>query len=321
MEKRYSRQEVYDFIGKKGQKKLLSSKVTIIGLGAIGSQVSSLLARAGIGHLILIDRDTIELSNLQRQALFNESDVGKPKAVQAKINLQKINSTIRIDSFDTDVNNDNIATLLAKADVILDCTDNMETRFLINDFALKNKIPWIYAGAIQSTAFIMNIIPGKTPCYSCVFSKPASLATCETSGVLGTSTSLVASLQVSEAIKILLEKNYAKELIHINLETNAFDKFKIKKRKDCPACEGHYLFLNALNPEGILKFCSSGNYQIPLKNVNLRQLKASLAKIDAVQDLETCLHFKNMLIFPHRCLIKAKSEAEAKSLVSKYIGN
>ena len=128
-------------------------------------------------------------------------------------------------------------------------------------------------------------------------------------------------MQVSEAIKILLDKKISNEIIHINLENNSFDKFKIKKRKDCHACKGHYIFLDSLNPSGILKFCSSGNYQINIKNVNLEKLKFSLSKIDSVEDMKVCLKFKKMLIFKDRCLIKAKSESEAKSLVSKYIGN
>lgn len=166
----------------------------------------------------------------------------------------------------------------------------------------------------------MSIIPKKTPCFQCIF-KPAQLETCQTAGVLNSTTSLIASLQVSEAIKILLNNNYSKELININLKTNSFDKFKIKKRKDCQACNKHYLFLNTINPQGILKFCSTGNYQIPIKKVNLTKLKKDLSRISKIEDLGDCIKFKNMLIFKDRCLIKAKSESEAKSLISKYIGN
>lgn len=323
MVERYSRQEIYPFIGKHGQKKLLKSTVAIVGLGAIGSQASLLLARAGIGNLILIDRDSVELSNLQRQGLFGESDVGSPKAIASKKHLEKINSKINITACSSDLNNESISRLIhnKKTNLILDCTDNVETRFLINDYALQNNIPWIHAGAIKSTAFLMNIIPKKTPCYSCIFNNSASFETCETSGVLGTVTSLIASLQVSEAFKILLDKNPSRELLHINLENNSFDKFKIKKRTGCQVCEGHYLFLESSNPSGILKFCSSGNYQVPVKIASLIDLKQSLSRSGNVEDLGSCLKFKSMLIFKERCLVKAKSESEAKSMVSRYIGN
>ena len=314
---RYSRQEIY--LGKPHQKKLQKATVAIVGIGAIGTQTSQLLARAGI-NLILIDRDTIELNNLQRQTLFNEQDTNKSKAKQALKHLKNINSTIKITSHNQDLNNKNISKLIPKTtNLILDCTDNLETRFLINDYSLQNNIPWIYSAGIKEKASLMNIIPKKTPCFQCIF-KPAQLDTCQTAGVLNSTTSLIASLQVSEAIKILLNKPHSKELININLKTNTFDKFKIKKRRDCQACNNHYLFLNTINPQGILKFCSTGNYQI-LTNSNLTKLKKDLSKISKIEDLGDCIKFKNMLIFKNRCLIKANSESEAKSLVSKYIGN
>ena len=316
---RYSRQETY--LGKTNQKKLQKSTVAVIGVGAIGTQTANLLARAGI-NLILIDRDTIELNNLQRQTISDEQDINKPKTKQASLHLKKINSKIKITTYNKDLNNENITKLIPKTtNLILDCTDNLETRFLINDYSLKNNIPWIYAAGIKEKAALMNIVPKKTPCFQCIFKQPTQLETCQTSGVLNSTTSLISSLQVSEAIKILTNKNYSKELINFNLKTNSFDKFKIKKRKECQACNKHYIFLNTINPQGILKFCSTGNYQILLKNVNLSQLKKNLAKIDKIEDFKDCIKFKNMLIFKDRCLIKAKSESQAKSLISKYIGN
>ena len=321
MENRYSRQEVFDYIGKNGQKNLSKAKIAIIGIGAIGSQTSSLLARAGIGQLKLIDRDSIELNNLQRQTLFNESDIKKPKSIQAKKHLEKINSSIKITCLNEDLNNEKISELIGKVDLILDCTDNLETRFLINDYSLKNNIPWIYSAGIKSISFLMNIIPKKTPCFSCVFKQSASPETCQTSGVLNSTTSLIASLQVSEAIKILLKKKPETSLMQIDLEKNTFTKLKIKKRKDCPTCNKEYIYLNSINPQGILKFCSTGNYQIQFKKINLKKLKLNLEKIETVEDLGSCIKFKNMLIFENRALIKTKSEKEAKTLISKYVGN
>ncbi|MDP3916831.1 MAG: HesA/MoeB/ThiF family protein [Nanoarchaeota archaeon] len=319
MESRYSRQETY--IGKSNQRILSGSTVAIVGIGAIGTGTASLLARAGVGNIILIDRDVIELNNLQRQTLFNESDIGKPKASQAKKHLEKINSGIKITAFNDDLNNENISNYIPKnIKLILDCTDNMETRFLINDYALKNNIPWVYSAGIQSKLALMNIIPKKTPCFSCIFATPASLETCQTVGVLNSTTSMVSSLQVSEAIKILLNDNPSRYFIRINLEENNFEKLRIKKRKGCPACNDEYIYLNSINPQGILKFCSTGNYQIKIK-VNLDKLKKDLSKIGKLEDFGSCIKFKNMLIFSNRCLIKAESEKQAKVLVSKYIGN
>ena len=166
----------------------------------------------------------------------------------------------------------------------------------------------------------MNIIPKKTPCFQCIF-KPAQLETCQTAGVLSSTTSLIASLQVSEAIKILLNSNPSRDLINVNLKNNSFDKFKIKREKGCQACNKNYIYLDTINPQGILKFCSTGNYQIQIGRVNLRKLKENLEKISKVEDLGNCIKFKKMLIFKDRCPVKAKSEAEAKSLISKYLGN
>jgi adenylyltransferase/sulfurtransferase len=322
MENRYSRQEIYDYVGKSGQKKLSKSKVVIVGVGAIGTQSASLLARAGIGELILIDRDSVELNNLQRQTLFNESDINKPKATQAKKHFEKVNSSIKINIFNEDLNNENISKLISKkTSLILDCTDNMETRFLINDYALKNNIPWIYSAGIKSNAFLMNIIPKKTPCFSCIFHNHVSNETCQTSGVLNSTTSLIASLQVSETMKILLNKKPETNLIQINLKNNAFNKLKINKRKDCLTCKGEYHSLDSINPLGILKFCSTGNIQINYKKKDIKKLKVKLEKSGKVEDMGSCLRFKNMLIFSNRALIKTKSEKQAKILVSKYLGN
>ena len=204
---RYIRQEIFKGIGKKGQKKLGKSIVAIIGLGALGSNSAELLARAGIGRLILVDRDVVELSNLQRQRLFDEKDIGKPKALAARERLTKINSGINIDFFIDDLNFENINQVLKnKIDLILDCTDNLETRFLINDFCIKNKFPFIYSSAVGSKGYVFDIVPGKTPCLRCFLKEATHLDTCETIGVLNAITNLISSIQANEALKILLNK-------------------------------------------------------------------------------------------------------------------
>ncbi len=229
---RYSRQE--KLIGKNNQDLLLKKNVTIIGLGALGSNSANLLARAGI-NLILIDYDKIDLSNLQRQNIYTEDDVGKNKVETAKKYLEKVNSEIKIKIHNIKLTKENIN--LIKADLVLDCTDNLEIRFLINDFCSKNKIPWIHAAAIQDKGLIFNVIPGKF-CFNCIYNNINDMDRCEDIGVLNTITTLVSSLQVNEAIKILLNKGYETNLLRISLENNNFEKIKVNKNPNCEVCKG-----------------------------------------------------------------------------------
>ena len=205
--KRYSRQTLLDVIGTEGQEKLVNSKAVVIGLGALGGIISTALARAGVGNLKILDRDYVELDNLQRQILFDENDIDSPKAVAAVAKLEKMNSDIKIDSVITDVNFSNIEYLIEGADVVVDGTDNMETRFLINDACVKNNIPWVYGGAIGTTGMTMNIIPGKTACFKCFVNKipqPGTLPTCDTAGVINAIPLVIGSIQSVEALKIIL---------------------------------------------------------------------------------------------------------------------
>lgn len=317
---RYSRQEIFSKIGKKGQEILLDSRIAIIGLGAIGSVCAELLTRAGIGNLIIVDRDLIELSNLQRQSLYDEDGVGKSKAIQAKEKLSKINSGINIKAFPNDLNFENINEIIGKVDLVLDCTDNLDTRFLINEYSLKKNIPWIYGGAIEDRGFVLLIKPGKF-CFRCIFNEASNLDTCDTVGVLNTITHSIASIQVNEAIKYLLNEDYEGELIKFDIWNNELKKFKVKRKENCLVCKGNFEYLNGKKGANIIKFCSSGNYQIRNGNIDLNKIKSRLINIGKTDDLGYCLRFNNMFIFKDRTLIKAKSEEEAKSLYSKYIGN
>ncbi|MEK6861609.1 MAG: ThiF family adenylyltransferase [Nanoarchaeota archaeon] len=317
---RYSRQEIFSKIGKKGQEILLDSRIAIIGLGAIGSVCAELLTRAGIGNLIIVDRDLIELSNLQRQSLYDEDGVGKSKAIQAKEKLSKINSGINIKAFPNDLNFENINEIIGKVDLVLDCTDNLDTRFLINEYSLKKNIPWIYGGAIEDRGFVLLIKPGKF-CFRCIFNEASNLDTCDTIGVLNTITHSIASIQVNEAIKYLLNEDYEGELIKFDIWNNELKKFKVKRKENCLVCKGNFEYLNGKKGANIIKFCSSGNYQIRNGNIDLNKIKSRLINIGKTDDLGYCLRFNNMFIFKDRTLIKAKSEEEAKSLYSKYIGN
>ncbi len=204
---RYSRQILFPGIGEQGQQHLLDARVAVAGCGALGSFQAGALARAGIGWLRIIDRDYVELSNLQRQWLFDECDVeqGLPKAVAAARKIAGINAGVRVEPVVADLTPSNVEDLLGGVDLILDGTDNFETRYLINDFAVERGVPWVYGAAVGSYGIAMPVIPGKTACLRCIYPDPPSGAqpTCETAGVLGTVTALIASWQVSEAIKIL----------------------------------------------------------------------------------------------------------------------
>jgi adenylyltransferase/sulfurtransferase len=206
---RYSRQILFSGIGEEGQGLLGQSHAIIIGCGALGSVSASLLTRAGVGSLKIIDRDFIEENNLQRQILFDEEDIkkGLPKAIAAQEKLRKANSSIKIEGVVSDVNYTNIERLLDGADVIIDGLDNFESRFLLNDYCVKNNIPWIYGACIGSTGLTMNIVPAiGTPCLRCVLESlpPAgTVPTCDTAGIIGSIAAVIASIQATEAIKLL----------------------------------------------------------------------------------------------------------------------
>ncbi|MBI2542135.1 ThiF family adenylyltransferase [Candidatus Woesearchaeota archaeon] len=328
---RYARQEIFKEIGKKGQQKLRKSSVAVVGLGALGSNSAELLARAGIGKLILIDRDIVELSNLQRQRLFGENDVGKPKALAARERLSKISSDVKIKFFVDDLNFENIGKIFnlknEKIGLILDCTDNLETRFLINDFSIKNEIQFIYSSAVESKGYLFNAIPGKTACLRCFLHEAAGLDTCDTVGVLNTITGLISSTQANEAIKILLNKNHEKNLLFFDIWKNELIKIKIEKNKSCICCAKHnFEYLSGKKSSRIIKLCGDSIFQIKAKNIDKKQfneLKNKLKKIGKVADFGHCINFENKLtIFSDgRTLVKAKNEKMAKSFYSKFVGN
>ena len=332
MEK-YSRQSILKEIGISGQKKLFNSKVAIIGLGALGTVVSELLCRSGIGNLVLIDRDIVEENNLQRQLLYNELDIGKSKALCAKEKLQKINSEILIHSFASDLNFKNINILLSGADVIIDCTDNLETRFLINDFCMKNNIPWIYGAAIKWAGTMLTIIPTKSPCLRCVMGNAKSGETCETAGIINSVSAVAASFQANEAVKILLKISYEKAMLRFNLLDNSFLKINVSKKKSCPVCNGNYEYLSGKKSSKPSKLCGKSLYQITPEKlmgqkefILLKKRLSSLAKAQKIensfQDYKVCIKFKELTIFKDgRTLIKAEDEKKAKSLYSRFIGN
>lgn len=328
---RYIRQIVLDEIEKKGQEKLGKKSVAVIGLGGLGGITSSVLARIGIGKITLIDRDFIELSNLQRQFIFDENDMDRAKARVTEEKLNEINSSIEIDSWIEDFNSSNGGKLVKNVDLILDGTDNLETRFLINDLSLKNKIPWIYTSAIQTRGMCFNIVPGETPCFRCLIEKippTGSLETCETAGILSSVLLTVTSYQITQCLKILLNREYSKKLFSVDIWRDKFEFLNVGKKKDCKACQGKYEFLEGDKTTKLHKLCGKDEYQIKLPQPaeNFEKLGERLRKIGKASLNKHILHFqtnsKKLTLFKNgRAIVKGVgNKKEAKNFCSKYIG-
>jgi len=332
---RYSRQVFFPGIGENGQKKLGNSSVAIVGCGALGTVIAAILVRAGIGRIKIIDRDFIEYHNLQRQVLFDEDDIKNqlPKAVAAEKHLRKVNSAIEIQGVVADVNYSNIEKLVSGVDLILDGLDNRETRFLINDVALKYKIPWVYGGAISSYGMTMNIIPGETPCLRCMWhgtTERGLAMTCDTAGVIAPAPFIIGSLQSTEAIKILIgAEDINRDLISIDVWTGDFKHFKIARNSDCPSCQGKYEFLDAQFGTRTTSLCGQNAVQVlnpGLKDISFKQLEVRLKAVGKVHYNEFMLNFmvdgKEIVIFPDgRAIVKnTADESLARGLYTKYIG-
>jgi adenylyltransferase/sulfurtransferase len=296
---RYSRQE--RFIGKESQNILKNKIITIVGLGALGSNAANLIARAGI-NLILIDNDKVELTNLQRQNIFTEQDINKYKVEASEFYLKKVNSEIKIKTYNERLNRNNIN--LIKADLVLDCTDNLEIRFLINDFCCKNKIPFVHAAVIQNKGIIYNIIPGNA-CFNCIYRTIGDAERCEDLGIMNTIASLIASIQVNEAIKILLNKEYETNLIRVNLNTNEFERIKVNKNPKCEICNNKEMEKNFE-----LKLCKTGATLTVKTNkqLNLEKIKNCFG---AVRDAKITLLLE---IENEQVIVNKKGEIIFKTL-------
>lgn len=332
---RYLRQIIFSNIGEAGQEKLLAARVLVVGCGATGSVIASTLARAGIGYLKIVDRDFVELNNLQRQVLYDEGDVASrtPKVIAAAQKLQRINSSIQIAPLVADVNAENIEDLMADVDLILDGTDNFETRYLVNDACVKHNKPWIYGGAVSSYGATMTILPNDSACFRCVFLNappPGTLPTCDTAGVIGPIVNLVGSLVSAEALKYLTgsgERN--RGLINIDLWENTFDSIELERRVDCPCCvQHHFDFLDDADA-GAAFLCGRNAIQVRPSHkttLNLPQLAQRLAPLGTVSQNDYLIQFLfddyDMTIFPDaRAIIKGTEDPTvARSVYAKYIG-
>lgn len=321
----YSRQVLLRHVGEKGQEKLCKSSVAVVGIGAIGCLASELLARSGIGSLTIIDRDIVDESNLQRQTLFTAEDIGRAKAAQAKAALERISPEIRVTAHVADLDCTN--TEMIKSDLVLDCTDNMEARFLINEYCVKNKSPWIHSAAVRNSGTVIAFTPDNSlPCFRCVFSESSQSETCDTVGVSNSITVAIAAIQVSEAIKIILGIPVEGKMIRLDLLGNEFAKVSLKKSGSCPVCNGIYDYLGGKKGSKVTKLCGTGSYQIKGRRIDLQLLKQSLEKsADAadsdVKDFGYCLSFGGITVFSDgRALVKADGEAAARAKYARLVG-
>jgi len=334
---RYSRQILFSGIGEPGQHRLLAARVLIVGCGALGSAHAEALARAGVGHLRIVDRDFVEPSNLQRQTMFTESDAGKrlPKAVAAANHLREINSEIEVEPHIVDVNHSTIERLLETCDLVIDGTDNFATRYLINDACVKHKITWIYGAAVGSYGVTMTIRPHQTACLRCVFEEAppaASAPTCDTSGVIMPIINIVSAVQVTESLKLItgrLEELHS-SLMQFDVWRNEWRRIGTgSPRPDCLTCGlARYETLSHA-AEGAAVLCGRDAIQISPSQptfINFSSLAEKLRRLGEVKFNEYLLRFKTgkfeLTVFQDaRSIIRGTDEiATARSLYAKYIG-
>lgn len=334
---RYSRQTLFAPIGKKGQERLLEASIAIIGCGALGSTLANNLCRAGIGRLVIADRDYIEMNNLQRQILFDEEDFTRklPKAVAAAEKLRRINSDVVVEALVEDIDADGIEALVQDVDLVLDATDNFETRYLLNDACIKYNCPWIYSGVIASYGVTMNILPGETPCLRCVYPEmplPGTTATCDTAGILNGIVGAITGVVSTEALKILLHSDkISREMFWMDVWENTSERIELPRHPDCPACGQHtYEFLESLSGSHTTSLCGRDAVQVRGSRrgdrVDFPALAERLQAIGQVSYNAYLLRFTvdsyEFTVFPDaRAIIKGTDdETMARSLYSRYIG-
>ena len=335
---RYSRQVLFGPIGELGQKRLAAGRIAIVGCGATGSALAALLARAGVGFIRILDRDYVESSNLQRQSLFSEADAAEslPKAIAAARAIASFNSQVIVEPHVADLVPGNVAELLADVDVILDGTDNFETRYLVNDFAVQNTRPWIYSAAVGSYAVTLNVVPGKTACLSCIFpdSPTGTVETCETTGILNSAVNLVASIAATETIKLLVggtdHPALRKTLLSHDVWNNEHAEISAAHpRTGCRACDAMDFIHLRGEARPHITLCGRNSVQIHERHrpINFAEMTSRLQPHGAVRHNAFVLKFWHdpyeMTLFPDgRAIIKGTTDTGiARSLYARYVGS
>ena len=332
---RYSRQILFPPVGPDGQQRLAAARVAIVGCGATGSALASLLARAGVGYLRIIDRDYVEASNLQRQVLFDEADAAEslPKAIAATRKIRAFNSEIEVEPHVADLTPDNIEDLLGNVQLILDGTDNFETRYLINDYAVSQGLPWIYAAGVGSYAVTMNILPGDTACLACIFpdSPTGMVETCDTAGILNSAVNLVASIAATEAMKLIVggPDRIRLTLLSYDVWINEFAQVSATHpREGCRACQQRDFIHLAGVGRPHISMCGRNSVQIHERQrpIDFDEITRRLTPHGTVKHNEFVLKFWHdpyeLTLFPDgRAIIKGTTDtAIARSLYAKYVG-
>jgi adenylyltransferase/sulfurtransferase len=336
---RYSRQTLFAGIGPAGQQRLAASTAAIVGCGALGTVLASNLVRAGVGRVRIADRDFIEANNLQRQILFDEDDIarGLPKAVAAAEKLRRVNSTVTVEAHVQDVTAESVEAFIDGANVVLDGTDNFETRYLLNDACVRAGVPWIYSGVIASYGVTMNVLPGDTACLRCVFPErplPGTLPTCDTAGVLNGIVGVIAGVAATEALKLLVGSDrLVRGMTWIDLWENTFDRLEVPRHNACPTCALHqYEYLDATDGDGGTTLCGRNAVQVRAPGrgndvaLDLPALAERLGAVGSVAHNAFLLRLRvdayDITVFPDgRAIIKGTDDpAVARSLYARYIG-
>lgn len=267
---RYVRQEIFEAIGPEGQRRICAGSAAVVGCGALGSNIANNLARSGVGRLRIIDRDFVELDNLQRQVLFDESDVRRrmPKAAAAVERLSTINSSIQLEAVVVEISSENIESLIAGFDVVMDGTDNVEARLLLNDACLKARVPYVFGGAVGATGMTMAIVAGRTPCFRCLMAElpaPGTAPTAATAGILHSTTAVVASLQCMLALRLLTGTfEPTDELLCLDVWDQEFSRMRVPRRAECPACvQRRFEFLAAKPPACAVAVPGTDSVRLP----------------------------------------------------------
>ncbi len=333
---RYSRQILFQPVGLAGQQRLAAARVALVGCGATGSALASLLARAGVGYLRIIDRDYVESSNLQRQLLFDEADAAEslPKAIAAARKIRAFNSEIVVEPHAADLVPDNAADLLGDVHLILDGTDNFETRYLLNDYAVSKKLPWIYAAGVGSYAVTMTVLPEETACLACIFpdSPKGLVETCDTSGILNSAVNLVASIAATEAMKLIVgaRARVRRTMLSYDVWSNQRAEVSTARPRDgCRACGQHDFVHLAGEGRPPISLCGRNSVQIHERQrpIDFEEITRRLAPHGQVKHNEFVLKFWHqpyeMTLFPDgRAIIKGTTDiAIARSLYARYVGS
>lgn len=336
---RYSRQERFTGVGVEGQERIRSARVLVVGCGALGSVLAEQMCRAGVGRLDLVDRDFVEPSNLQRQSLFDEEDAaaGLPKAIAAQTHLRRLNSDVDVRGTIADLAADNVDELLGGADVVLDGTDNFETRFLVNDVCVRERIPWVYGACVGAYGLAMLVRPTVTPCLRCLLEAlpPAgSGPTCDTVGVVAPIVHVIAGIQAAEALKLLAGRteSLTPGLVTVDLWKGTFDRTSLAGRApSCPACTaGRYDYADVGGTGASAVLCGREAVQVRPPSgtrVDLPDLARRLAGVGGVTSNEYLLRIANddaeMVVFSDgRAIVKGISDpARARTLYAKYVGS